>query len=206
MLFEKLEDAVKHLKNTPIPAERQLGLQGLIDYIQTKVDVGQNVNLIFICTHNSRRSHLSQIWAQVAAYYYNIKNVYCYSGGTEATALFPLVAETLINSGFQIEILSADKNPVYTIKYTDNEPAIIGFSKTFDHHFNPLSDFAAIMTCAQADAGCPFISGADKRFPITYDDPKAFDNTPLQKQKYQERSNQIAAEMFYVFAQIKPLK
>jgi arsenate reductase len=206
MLFEKLAKTVDNLKNRQIPAERQLVLHGLIEYIQSKVDAGQNTNLIFICTHNSRRSHLSQIWAQTAAYFYQLKNIYCYSGGTEVTALFPVVSETLINSGFQIATLSADKNPVYAIKYTENEPAIIGFSKTFDHKFNPQSDFAAIMTCSQADAGCPFIVGADKRFPVTYDDPKAFDNKPQQAAKYQERSNQIAAEMFYAFSQIKPLK
>jgi arsenate reductase len=206
MVFKKVSKSINNLKNTQVPTERQLVLQGLINFIQTKVDAGKNTNLIFICTHNSRRSHLSQIWAQTAAYFYQIKNIYCYSGGTEATALFPMVAETLRNSGFQIETLSSDNNPVYAVKYSENEPPVIGFSKTFDNNFNPQSNFAAIMTCSQADAGCPFIAGADKRFPLKYDDPKEFDNTPLQKEKYQERSNQIAAEMFYVFSQIKVLK
>lgn len=205
MLFEKLEGAVRHLKNRPITAGRQLALQGLIAYIQTKVNAGQNANLIFICTHNSRRSHLAQVWAQTAAYFYHLKNVYCYSGGTEATALSPMVLETLTKDGFQIETLSADSNPVYVLKYTKNAPPIIVFSKIFDNKFNPQSNFAAIMTCSQADAGCPFIAGADKRFSVKYDDPKIFDNTPQQAAKYQERSHQIAAEMFYVFSQINSL-
>ncbi|MGV6844969.1 MAG: arsenate-mycothiol transferase ArsC [Lutibacter sp.] len=206
MVFKKLSESINNLKNTAISAERKSVLQDLIDFIQTKVDAGKNVNLIFICTHNSRRSHLSQIWAQTAAYFYNVKNVYCYSGGTEATALFPMVAETLRNSGFEIETLSTGNNPVYAVKFSENEPSVIGFSKTFDDKFNPQSNFAAIMTCSQADAGCPFIAGADKRFPVKYDDPKEFDNTLLQKEKYQERSNQIAAEIFYVFSQINPFK
>lgn len=206
MVFKKLSESINNLKNTAISAERKSVLQDLIDFIQTKVDAGKNVNLIFICTHNSRRSHLSQIWAQTAAYFYNVKNVYCYSGGTEATALFPMVAETLRNSGFEIETLSTGNNPVYAVKFSKNEPSVIGFSKTFDDKFNPQSNFAAIMTCSQADAGCPFIAGADKRFPVKYDDPKEFDNTPQQKEKYQERSNQIATEMFYVFSQINPFK
>jgi arsenate reductase len=46
-----------------------------------------------------------------------------------------------------------------------------------------------------------FIAGAEKRIPITYEDP--FDNTPQQAEKYQERSLQIATEMLYVFSQIK---
>lgn len=61
------------------------------------------------------------------------------------------------------------------------------------------------MTCSQADGGCPFISGAEKRIAITYDDPKAFDNTDQQTEKYNERSLQIATEMFYVFSQIKKI-
>jgi arsenate reductase len=136
------------------------------------------------------------------AYYFKMKNVFCYSGGTEATALFPMVAQTLQNSGFQINTISKGGNPVYSIKYADNEHPIIGFSKRFDNDFNPKSEFAAIMTCSQADVGCPFIAGAEKRIPITFEDPKAFDNTPLQAEKYKERSLQIATEMFYVFSQI----
>ena len=137
------------------------------------------------------------------AYHCNIQNVFCYSGGTEATALFPMAAETLRNAGFEISTLSEGKNPVYAIKYAENQHPIIGFSKKFDDAFNPTSEFAAILTCSQADEGCPFIEGAEKRFPITFEDPKAFDNTPQQAEKYKERSLQIATELFYVFSQIK---
>ncbi len=146
---------------------------------------------------------MSQVWAQTAAYFYGISNVFCYSGGTEATALFPKVIETLEKSGFQIQKLSQENNPVCAIKFAENQAPVIGFSKTYDSAFNPKTDFAAILTCSQADGGCPFIAGAEKRIPITFDDPKLFDNTPQQSQKYQERSHQIATEMFYVFSQIK---
>ena len=126
-----------------------------------------------------------------------------YSGGTEATALFPMVAETLIHTGFKINMLSEGKNPVYAITCSENDHPVICFSKTYDNAFNPESEFAAIMTCSNADVGCPFIPGAEKRIPITFDDPKAFDNTSLQKEKYHERSIQIATELCYVFSQIK---
>ena len=137
------------------------------------------------------------------AFHFGIKNVFCYSGGTEATALFPMVAQTLVKSGFKIKTIAEGNNPIYSIKYSDNEHPIIGFSKTYDDAFNPQSEFAAIMTCSQADGGCPFIPGAEKRIPITFEDPKAFDNSPQQAEKYKERSLQIAAEMVYVFSQIK---
>ena len=161
------------------------------------------IRLNLICTHNSRRSHLSQIWAQTASYYFNISKVFCYSGGTEATAIFPVVAKTLTNQGFQIKTISEGNNPVYAVKYSENEPPIICFSKTYDDDFNPQSEFVAILTCSHADGACPFIAGAEKRIPITFEDPKAFDNTPQQAEKYQERSVQIATEMFYVFSKIK---
>lgn len=186
-----------------ISTTRKAVLQPLVDYIQQKVNQNQAINLNFICMHNSRRSHLSQVWAQVAASFYDIKNVNCYSGGTEETALFPKVAETLENQGFQIFKIAETNNHIYGIKYDENEMPIIGFSKKYDNVFNPVSQFGAIMTCSQADGGCPFIAGAEKRMPITFEDPKISDGTTEQNTVYEQRSTEIAAEMMYVFSQIK---
>jgi arsenate reductase len=202
MLFHKIENTINSLNIESISEERKKTLQALIDFIQIKVNGNQEIRINFICTHNSRRSHLSQVWAQTMAFYFNINNVFCYSGGTESTALFPMVAETLENSGFKVKTISENKNPIYIIKYAENEHPIIGFSKKLDDAFNPKSEFAAVMTCSQADDGCPFIAGAEKRIPITFEDPKAFDNSPQQAEKYNERSLQIATELFYVFSQI----
>ena len=199
----ELEKTIDSFDYKTISEERKTILEPLIEYIQNKVLNNDEIRLNLICTHNSRRSHLSQIWAQTAAFYFNISKVFCYSGGTEATAMFPMVAKTLSNQGFQIKAISEGNNPIYSIKYSENEPSIICFSKTYDDDFNPQSQFVAILTCSQAEGGCPFIAGAEKRIPITFDDPKAFDNTPQQTEKYQERSIQIATEMFYVFSKIK---
>jgi len=203
ILLPEIEKATSRFDFENITSERKSVLQPLIDFIQSKVSVKQEVRLNLICTHNSRRSHLAQVWAQTAAANYGIENVFCYSGGTEATALFPMVAETLKETGFNVQILAEGKNPVYAIKFAENEHPVIGFSKLYNDEFNPEEEFAAIMTCSQADGGCPFISGAEKRILITFDDPKAFDNTPQQKEKYKERSIQIGTEMFYIFSQIK---
>jgi arsenate reductase len=202
MLFSKIDNTINSLNTESISEERKKTLQLLIDFIQFKANANQEIRLNFICTHNSRRSHLSQVWAQVLAFHFNIKYVFCYSGGTEATALFPMVAKTLENTGFEIETISENKNPIYSIKYSENQHPIIGFSKKFDDNFNPKSEFAAILTCSHADQGCPFIAGAEKRIPVTFEDPKAFDNTPQQAEKYQERSLQIATELMYVFSKI----
>jgi arsenate reductase len=202
-MFQAIKHQIEQLDTNSITDERKIILQPLIDFIQVKTTERKTTNLNFICTHNSRRSHLSQVWAQTLADYFNIKNVFCYSGGTEATALFNVVVTTLANTGFRVEKLSHQENPVYSIKFSENTPPIIGFSKTFDASFNPSSAFAAILTCSSADEGCPFISGAEQRIPITFEDPKIFDNTPQQAEKYNARSLQIATELKYVFSQIQ---
>jgi arsenate reductase len=202
-MYKKITDIIYSLDISSIPEERLALLNILVGYIQEKVIKKEEIRLNFICTHNSRRSHLSQVWAQTMAHHFQINQVYCYSGGTEATALYPMVAETLEQMGLQITKLSENKNPIYSIKFSENESPIIGFSKTYDDAFNPKSNFVAIMTCSQADLGCPFIAGAEKRVPITYEDPKLSDNTPEQVEVYKNRSLQIATEMHYVFSQIK---
>ena len=201
-LFNKIENIITTLDVESISNERKETLKSLIEFVQKKNQSNLEIRINFICTHNSRRSHLSQVWAQTMAYYFKTKNVFCYSGGTEATALFPMVAETLINSGFKINTISKGENPVYCIKYAGNQHPIVGYSKKFYDDFNPKSEFVAVMTCSQADEDCPFISGAEKRIPITFEDPKAYDNTPQQAEKYNERSLQIATELLYVFSQI----
>lgn len=185
-----------------IDDQRKAILQPLVVFIQEKINRKEVINLNFICTHNSRRSHLAQIWSQFASAYYNIPNINCYSGGTEETALFPKIVETLENQGFQILKVADSKNPIYAIKYDENSSPIIGFSKKYNDAFNPISNFAAILTCSQADEGCPFISGAEKRIPITYEDPKISDDTTEQTEVYKQRSFQIATEMMYIFSQI----
>lgn len=201
-MFIELQETIKKIDKIFISEERKEVLQPLVDFIQSKVDSNKEIRLNFICTHNSRRSHLTQIWAQTMALHFNIQKVFCYSGGTEATAMFPKVAETLENQGFQIQKLSVTENPVYSVTYDENAHPIICFSKKYDDSFNPETNFAAIMTCSSADQGCPFIAGAEKRIPITYEDPKAFDGTNLMDEKYTERSLEIASEMHYVFSQI----
>ena len=197
-----LEATIKALDKSSIPNERKSVLQPLVDYIKKKKEAHQAIRLNFICTHNSRRSHLSQIWAQTMAHYFDIQNVTCYSGGTEATAMFPKVSETLTNQGFKVLKLSETINPVYAIKFAADQHPIICFSKTYDDAFNADSDFGAIMTCDSANEACPMVLGAEARFPITYKDPKAFDNTPQQDEKYLERSIQIATELYWVFEQV----
>lgn len=186
-----------------ITIQRKELLQHLTTFVEKKVRAGQNVYLNFICTHNSRRSHLAQIWAQTAAYYHNVPNVYCYSGGTEATAFNPRAVKAIKDAGFSITKTTEGENPIYEVRFADDAQPVIAFSKKYDDPFNHNQDFAAIMTCSHADENCPLVLGASGRVALTYDDPKEFDGTPLETAKYQERVHEIGREILFAFSQIK---
>ncbi len=186
-----------------ISDERKILLDDLAEYINGELEKNNEINLTFICTHNSRRSHMSQIWAQTAAYYYGYNNVKCWSGGTEATAFNPRAVKALKKAGLDIRVDKEGDNPVYSVKYAEDAEPLKAFSKKFIDKFNPQENFAAVMTCSEADEACPYVPGADSRFSITYIDPKNFDGTELEEKKYDERCRQIATEMFYVFTRVK---
>lgn len=204
-LYHSLESYIQTIvkEYALIQPERKETLLALTDYIRLRIKNNQAVKLIFICTHNSRRSHISQIWAQVAAFYFGIPEVETFSGGTEATAFNPKAVDAIQRAGFKINKSGERENPLYLVKFGDSVPAIKAFSKVYDQESNPAKNFAAIMTCSQADEACPFIAGADKRMPIPYDDPKEFDGTAYEAIAYDERTRQIARELFYAFSLVK---
>ena len=193
-MLAKLNSTIEQVLKIPIPDNRKLILDKFKDYIQNKLEIGETPRLNFICTHNSRRSQFSQIWAQTAAAFFAI-DVECFSGGVELTAFNERAVASILRCGFKVE-KEGEINPKYSIYYDTKSKPIVAFSKLFDDTPSP---FAAVMTCAHADENCPFIPAAECRIPVRYDDPKAFDNTALEAEKYDERSIQIASEMFYVF-------
>lgn len=203
-LLPTLSDTITYLTQQfdQIPEARKALLLQLSEYIKNKKTAGQPVNLIFICTHNSRRSHIAQIWAQAAAAYYSIPQVYTFSGGTEATAFYLAAVTALQELGFEIQKQEILSNPKYKIRYDDSSPVLEVWSKRFDDPANPPAGFCAIMTCSDADDNCPFVPGVEKRIAITYNDPKASDNTPHQAEIYKERALQIGREMLFAFSNV----
>lgn len=199
--YPELQKKIQELKQTDIPAERKKLLQPLIDFLQKKKDSGSAIKLNFICTHNSRRSQFGQIWAQAISAYYGMETE-SYSGGTEETAFNKNAVDALKRAGFQISLESGE-NPHYMVKYAENIKAFSAYSKLYDSKENPAENFAALMTCSHADENCPFIPGAEARIALDYKDPKEFDGTPQEKEKYDERSDQIASEIIYVFENLK---
>ncbi len=201
-MLPTLNATIEKARKIEIPENRKAVLKPLIDYIQSITNQGKAVNLNFICTHNSRRSQFAQIWAQTAADYFSIQ-ANCYSGGVEITAFNERAVESIKRSGFRVTS-KGETNPVYFVFYSDDtDEPISAFSKRYDDPINSKEQFAAVMACSHADENCPFIPGTEKRIPVHYEDPKAFDGTPQEAEEYDERSMQIAAEMFYVFYEIK---
>jgi arsenate reductase (thioredoxin) len=187
----------------PISDSRKLQLEAMSEYFTEKAEDGKNLDIIFICTHNSRRSHIAQLWAAVAAEYYEIPNVSTYSGGTEATAFNHRSVKAMQKTGYEIKMIDEGKNPIYQCSFSSEIQPTTAFSKKYDHITNPQSDFIAVMVCSDADEACPFVAGASKRFSLPYDDPKNYDDTELEESKYDERTKQIATEIFYMFSRVK---
>jgi arsenate reductase len=203
-MYQSIKERCEALANNfkEIPAARKELLEIIADYITNKQNTNEAINLVYVCTHNSRRSHLGQVWAAVAAAYYNVSNVHTFSGGTEATAFNPNAIKAITSAGFTVKKTTETNNPVYEVYFADDTFTTC-FSKVYNHEINPAKNFAAIMTCSDAEDNCPFIPGCDLRIGTTYNDPKSFDNTILQDEKYTERSNQIAMECLYVFSKVK---
>ncbi len=204
-LYPPLAEFIAERRNEfdQIGETRKRQLRQLADYLRDRLTAGNPAQLTFICTHNSRRSHLSQIWAQVAAEVYGLNDVHTFSGGTEATAFNPRAVASLRRSGFNIEPEDASlPNPVYEVRHADDIPAQRCFSKEFHQPPNPTAEYGAVMTCAQADDACPVVTGCELRAPIRYDDPKAADDTPQESATYDERSRQICREMMFLMSQV----
>ncbi len=192
-LLQFIKQAQKNFSK--LSKERKIALTLVARYIEQH----DPASLIFVCTHNSRRSHIAQLWAQTLAAHFDFKNVRSYSGGTETTAFNPRAVQAMRSVGFRIDEVVSGENPHYHVFFSDDEEAITVYSKIYNDAANPQTNFCAVMTCSHADENCPFIPGTKARIALTYDDPKDFDNTPQESEKYAERVTQIGTELLYAF-------
>lgn len=185
-----------------LPVERREVLDEAASYVAKQLGRGKPANLVFICTHNSRRSQLAQVWAQLAAEYYGLGRVHTFSAGTEATACNPRTVEALERAGMKVIERSVGENPGYRIRYAANREPLELYSKVIGDAANPQRDFAALLCCSNADEACPVVDGADFRLALNYRDPKLADDTPDEQATYDARSREIGGEMFYLFAKV----
>ncbi len=193
------QEVVKELDQ--VSGERKKTLSEIADFIIQELKEDSKADLVIICTQNSRRSHIAQLWLQTATEYYGVKNIYTFSGGLESSAFHPNAIAALERAGFNIPKVQSGDNPRYTAY--DGVTSYIMYSKRYTDSQNPQSDFGALMVCSEADKSCPVVEGADKRFSLSYDDPRYYDDTPSQNLKYDETVKEIAREMFYLADKIK---
>lgn len=184
-----------------IDPDRKKALQPLVDYILTQQRAHVSTQLNFICTHNSRRSQMAQLWCAAACEFVELGEIFSFSGGTEASAFYPAAIQAMNRSGFNLEAESEEINPRYFAQL-GTAHMLEMFSKRFDDEANPNRDFAAIMVCSDADENCPFVPGCDKRISLPFEDPKSADGTAQETKVYDERCAQIARELLYVLTQV----
>ncbi|MEL6971507.1 MAG: protein-tyrosine-phosphatase [Bacteroidota bacterium] len=206
VLFPPLADFANNLLKgvaETLTTERKELLLQLVDYVHQMLQEKGEVHLNFICTHNSRRSHISQIWAAAGARHFKLSNVFTYSGGTEATAFQPRAIAAMERAGFQIRTDDASKdNPIYSVLFSEQGQGTKAWSKRFDDEANPKESFAAIMTCSDADQNCPWVPGTDKRIPLTFEDPKIADGTPAETVRYDQAVREIGRELLWVMREV----
>ena len=172
-------------------------------YVTARIRSGEPARLIFICTHNSRRSQMAQIWAQTAARFFGIQGVATYSGGTEATDFDTRVVSAMVRAGFRVERQSMEANPVFLVHAGSEIPPVRAFSKAYQDPSNPQHGFCAVLTCSSADRECPVIPSAVRRVLVPYEDPKSADGTDREAEVYDERCREICREMVWLFARVE---
>ena len=184
-----------------LTADRETSLALIATWMKEKRARKLPVHLVFICTHNSRRSQFAHAWASAATLHQGMHGVHVWSAGTEATEVAPPVIEALKAAGFRMEgagdhdIEGNLSRTEYLANMDPDVGRVLLYSKTINEPDNPTADFAAIMVCSDAEQNCPFVPGASARFSLPYTDPKASDGTPDEARTYRMRSEEIGSEM-----------
>jgi hypothetical protein len=190
---------------------------GLVDWIVLNYKPGQPLDLIAVCTGNSRRSTFGATMGNIAAAYYGMPEIRFHSGGTAPTAINRRTITSLREIGVEIEPTGREAprgepgtaNPVFRVQWGQPEPAgeppleMAEFSKRYDDPSNPRQNFAALLVCGEADAACPVVTGAATRIAMPYLDPKIYDDTTYESLKYAERRDDIGRLMLSVMMRVR---
>lgn len=194
------EDKIyKALSEGTLSEQRKTELEPLASFLMKACQKQEVINLIFVCTHNSRRSQFAQVWAKVASHYFGI-NIGSFSAGVEVTECNERTISSLKRTGFDLT-KKGEINPIYTLDLGEENLEL--HSKLIESDSNPQDNYAAIMVCDHANENCPYLPNAKVRIPLLYQDPKSYDNTSEEQERYDERSKQIAREMGYIFGKVK---
>jgi hypothetical protein len=189
----------------------------LAEWIAKNYRAGQKLDVIVVCTGNSRRSILGATMGNIAAAYYGMPELCFHSGGTAPTAFNSRTVKALREIGVIIEPTGTEaergepktENPIYRVRWgvagsSDSASfETMEFSKKFDDAANPHQGFSALMVCSEADAACPLVKGAAKRISMAYLDPKIYDGSPFESAKYAERRDDMGRSMLSAVMQAR---
>lgn len=174
-------------------------LSALVDAIQAR---SLRTDVVFVCTHNSRRSQIAQVMAAATAIHIGI-DVTTWSAGTAVTACHANAVAALQRAGVQItaEKVALPDNPLYACRLGP-EHTVNCWSKRFDDPTLPAADSIAVMVCAGADEACPTLPAATSRIPLRYTDPRHADGTRDAGDAYDTCVATIASEMMWVMSAV----
>ncbi len=163
-----------------------------LDHVVRGIDkfIGECNTVVFLCTHNSRRSQYCEIWGNYFSSVYK-KSITFLSAGAVKTKVHKQIYKSLERVGVKV-----DRNSSINIENI----TIIPFSKT-------LSDinkkqFISIMTCSNYEKTCPFDPRSLINLQLFYKDPKRYDNSNREAEEYDKTSFMIACEINYILKNI----
>ncbi|TNE80711.1 MAG: protein-tyrosine-phosphatase [Bacteroidetes bacterium] len=194
MLLTELQAFLGTSSGEGLSAERQELWQKAAQAVVEKEAKAMN----FICTHNARRSVISQSLAAALAHQYGFSEMQFYSGGAESTFIHPNSLALLQKIGFEVKEVKAGNNPVNTAGFASDAQPLQLFSKTFDDA-SSSEPYVAILVCSKGDAACPFIPDAKARILIPFEDPGAYDGTEQAAEAYLATAKLILNELHYFF-------
>lgn len=202
--MSKFKENIRNLESEfdLISDSRKMKLELLAFSISELQDADRLQGVVFVCTHNSRRSQLAEIWFRYAMHHYGLNFSESYSAGTETTAFNYRMVEAIKEFGFEISQLTQSDNPVYQLCIDGHPTGPKMFSKKLDHSDLPDENFIAIMVCSDADTNCPVVPGVSLRVSLPYLDPKDSDGTPNEKTAYKEKVMEIGREMLFLIHKI----
>ena len=211
-LLAKLRSHADYLTTTfdMIDEPHRQAAQKLAEWMVANYATGKPIEVIVVCTGNSRRSILGSSMGNLAAAYYGLNDIRFYSGGTAPSAFNPRTVTALRDIGFDVAETGTEAtrgsvktlNPMLRVQWGEGL-ATIEFSKHFSAEGNPSKDFAALMVCSEADAQCPTVPGASLRLSTPYLDPKIYDDSAFEAAKYNERRDDIGRMMLAAICQVR---
>jgi len=154
---------------------------------ELKSSINTYKKIVFICTHNSRRSQLCEVWGSILSKRFNL-DLFFYSAGTKKTEVYTEVIKSLQRAGLEIDMEGK-------IKLMHNQIEL--HSKTLDEIKE--DEFIAMMTCSDAEKNCPVDQRSKKNIILFYDDPKKYDRTIHESNEYDKTCRLIASELNAIF-------